>query len=43
MLGVPGPLKWKKQGKDLVISTPALSVDQLPCQYAYAFKVTGIK
>ena len=43
MLGVGAPLKWKKQGKDLVIETPRLTVDQLPCRYAYAFKVTGVK
>ena len=43
MLGVNTPLKWKQQGKSLVITTPALTVDQLPCQYAYTFKVTGMK
>jgi alpha-L-fucosidase len=41
MLGVAAPLKWKKQGKDLVIETPRLSVDELPCRYAYSFKITG--
>ena len=43
MLGVPGTLAWKQQGKDLVITTPALTVDQLPCRYAYAFKIAGVK
>ncbi len=42
MLGVGAPLKWKKHGKDLIVETPRLTVDQLPCKYAYAFKVTGI-
>ena len=42
MLGVTAPLKWKQQGRDLVITTPALTVDQLPCLYAYAFKITGV-
>jgi alpha-L-fucosidase len=42
MLGVPGTLKWQRRGGDLVIQTPSLTVDQLPSQYAYAFKVTGI-
>jgi hypothetical protein len=37
LLGVPGPLKHRRQGADLVIELPALSVDQLPCKYAYAF------
>lgn len=42
LLGVDGPLTWRRDGRDLVIETPQLSADQLPCQYAYAFKVTGI-
>ena len=43
LLGVAGPLKWKTQGGDLVIETPKLSVDELPCRYAFAFKVTNVK
>ena len=42
MLGVTTPLKWRRQGRDLVIETPRLSVDELPCRDAYAFKITGI-
>jgi alpha-L-fucosidase len=42
MLGVKTPLKWRKQGPDLVIETPRLSVDDLPCRHAYAFKITGM-
>jgi len=42
MLGVTAPLKWRKQGRNLVIETPRLSVDELPCRYAYTFKITGI-
>lgn len=42
MLGVTGPLKWRRQGADLVIETPRLAVDQLPCRHAYTFKITGI-
>ena len=43
MLGVPGALKWRRQGSDLVIETPRLPVDQLPCRYAYAFKISGVE
>jgi len=43
LLGVATPLKWKQQGANLVIETPKLTVDQLPCKYAYAFKVLGVK
>jgi alpha-L-fucosidase len=43
MLGVKGALKWKRQGPDLVIETPSLSVDELPCRDAYTFKITGVE
>lgn len=42
MLGVPGRLTWRRRGNDLVIDTPPLSPDALPCRYAYTFKITGI-
>lgn len=42
MLGVKTPLKWRRRGADLVIETPRLSVDELPCRYAYTFKITGV-
>jgi alpha-L-fucosidase len=42
MLGVPGTLTWRQQGSDLVIQTPGLGVDQLPCRYAYTFKISGV-
>jgi alpha-L-fucosidase len=43
MLGVPGDLKWRVEEGHLIIETPALSVDQAPCHYAYVFKLTGVK
>lgn len=42
MLGIEGPLKWQRQGSDLLIDVPRLSVDELPCSFAYTFKLTGI-
>lgn len=41
MLGVPGSLKYKTKGKDLVIEVPALMPDKLPCLHAYTFKLAG--
>jgi alpha-L-fucosidase len=41
MLGVPGTLKTEVQGKDLVIETPALMPQQLPCRDNYTFKIPG--
>jgi alpha-L-fucosidase len=43
MLGVPGALKWRRQGNGIAIETPRLSVDQLPCRYAYAFRISGVE
>jgi len=40
LLGVDVPLKHSIQGRNLVIQVPALNPDQLPCQHAYAFKIT---
>ncbi len=42
MLGVTGRLKWRREGADLVIETPRLTGDQMPCRYAYTFKIAGI-
>jgi alpha-L-fucosidase len=43
MLGVKGQLKWEAVDGNLVIQVPQLSVDEVPCLYAYSFKVTGIE
>jgi alpha-L-fucosidase len=41
LLGVPGVLKHQVKGTELTVDLPVLNGDQLPCQYAYAFKITG--
>ena len=41
MLGVPGTLKSKVKGKNLVITVPTLQPNQLPCQHCYSFKIPG--
>ena len=43
MLGVAQSIRWDRSGSDLTIHTPALSVDDLLCHYAYVFGVTGVK
>ncbi|MFA6450207.1 MAG: alpha-L-fucosidase [bacterium] len=44
MLGVKGNLKWSR-GEDgkMHIEVPQLSIDELPAQHAYVFKLTGVK
>jgi alpha-L-fucosidase len=41
MLGIAGNLKHRTEGKNLVVEVPPLSVDEVPCQHAYSFKITG--
>ena len=41
MLGLERPLKWKQRKGALVITVPALSVDEVPGRHAYAFKIPG--
>lgn len=43
LLGVEGPLKYQVKGSDVVIETPDLTGDQLPCLHAYTFKIPGGK
>jgi alpha-L-fucosidase len=42
MLGLPGSLNWQAAGPDLVVEVPKLSVDEVPCSYAYVLKVTPV-
>jgi alpha-L-fucosidase len=44
MLGVKGNLKWDRteDGK-MRIDVPQLSIDELPAQHAYVFKMVGVK
>jgi alpha-L-fucosidase len=41
ILGVEGKLRYRAEGKDLVIEVPALTPDKLPCLHAWTFKITG--
>jgi alpha-L-fucosidase len=39
MLGVERPLDWKATSSGVEIEIPRLSVDELPCEYAYVIKL----
>ena len=43
MLGHKEDLKWRNKGKDLEIEVPILTASELPCQYAWTFKLSGIE
>jgi alpha-L-fucosidase len=42
ILGVPGQLDFKAEQGNLVVTIPQLTVDQLPCQYAWTLKITDV-
>ena len=39
LLGIPGKLKFTQDAEGLKIKLPA----ERPCDYAFAFKITGLK
>jgi len=41
MLGIEGKLKYDVKENSMTIETPKLNPDQVPCRYAYVFKITG--
>ena len=43
MLGVDGTLKFQYKQGNLIIQVPNLTVDELPCQYAWSFRITEIE
>ena len=43
LLGRAEPLKWETDGGKLKIQVPVLSVDEIPCRYAYVFKLSGVE
>jgi len=43
MLGVAQSIQWDRSGRDVVIQVPSLSVDDVPCQYAYVFEIKHVK
>ena len=42
MLGWPGRVEWKIQNDQLQIEVPQLTIDKLPCRYAWVLKIAGI-
>jgi hypothetical protein len=43
MLGLAQSLSWGRSGSGLTIEVPPLSVDEVPCKYAYVFRITHVK
>ena len=43
LLGLDAPLSCSNQDGTLTIDVPQLSVDEVPCQHAYVFKLTSVE
>lgn len=43
LLGTNIEVKYKQEGKNVVLEVPYLTPDELPCSYAYTFKITNVK
>ncbi|HPS00330.1 MAG TPA: alpha-L-fucosidase C-terminal domain-containing protein [Candidatus Sumerlaeota bacterium] len=43
LLGRDGEMKWETKGDNLVIQVPLLTVDEVPCRDAFAFKITNVE
>jgi alpha-L-fucosidase len=39
ILGIGENLKWSVKNNNLHIKVPQLTIDKLPCQYAWTFKI----
>ncbi len=43
MLGVAQCINWRRSDSGVVIDVPPLTVDEVPCKYAYVLKITHVK
>lgn len=43
MLGTQAEIKWEQKGKDIIVSLPTFSFDEVPCLYAWTLKLEHIK
>ncbi|WP_299535584.1 alpha-L-fucosidase [Ulvibacterium sp.] len=43
LLGHDSDLTYTVKGKDLVIQVPVLSHEEIPCQYAWSFKISNVR
>lgn len=43
MLGYDQAIKWEQKGADIVIDVPVLTPSEVPCQYAWTFKLSDVR
>jgi alpha-L-fucosidase len=42
LLGTAREFDWKKSGNGIIVNVPAMSVNEIPAQEAYVFKITFV-
>ncbi len=42
LLGHENPLEYQSEEGNIIVQVPPLSVDELPCQHAWSFRITGV-
>ena len=42
LLGINQPLEWKMSEGKMKIEVPLLSLEEMPCSFAYVFKLTPV-
>lgn len=40
--GYKGDIKWREEKSQMVLELPKVSLSEIPCQYAWVFKLTGV-
>ena len=43
LLGLNKKIQWKQKGKDLLITMPSVSFDEVPCDYAWTLKLEKVE
>ena len=43
LLGTSLKINYEQKGKDIILNVPNLSPEELPCKYAYTFRISNIK
>ncbi|WP_455593028.1 alpha-L-fucosidase [Bacteroides sp.] len=43
LLGSDKPVQWEQKGKDIHVTLPVLTFDELPCRYAWTLKMEHVK
>ena len=43
MLGTDVKIRWRMEGDDLVVEPPRLTPAEIPCEWAWAYRIDGLR